>query len=176
MKTIPLTQNKFALIDDEDFEKLSSMKWHARKIGNKFYAGSGKYLGKINGKYKTVNIHMHHFILGIEKIDCNKIQIDHKNGNGLDNRKENLRIATPSQNRRNLSILKRNNTSGYRGVTKRGDAKKDSWRARIYLPNGKRKTIGHFKSAKQAALAFDKAARELYGEFCGKLNFKTIGE
>ena len=170
MKEISLTQGKIALVDDADFEILSQYKWQARKVRGKFYAGRGEYLGKINGKYKIVCIHMHREILGVSDIN---IQVDHINGYGLDNRRENLRLASPSQNRRNLNGLKSNNSSGFRGVIKRKDKKNDKiWRARISGPDGKRKNLGQFKSPEEAAISFDGAAKELYGEFCGKLNFE----
>lgn len=165
MITISLTKGYEAIIDEEDFEKVKGRSWHVRMIRGKPYAGTGSYLGKIDGKYVTRTIHLHRIIIG--NFDSN-IQIDHINGNGLDNRKANLRIATSSQNRRNLSRLKSNNTSGFRGVTKHGNG----WRARISAGNGKKITLGTFKNCIDAARAFDKAALELYGEFCGKLNFE----
>ena len=170
MKTIPLTQNKLAIVDDEDYEKLIVYKWQVRSDRDKnHYAQRGKYLGKIDGKYKTTTIQMSRSILGIED---SSIKIDHKNGNTLDNRKENLRIATSKENNTNLHGLKRNNTSGYRGVIKRKDGKMILWRARISLPDGTKKSLGQYSTAEEAARVFDKAAKELYGNFCGKLNFE----
>ncbi len=171
MREIPLTQGKVALVDDEDFEILSHYKWHARKIRGKFYAGRGEYLGKTKeGTYKTICVHMHRQIMGIDDINT---QIDHKNGDGLDNRRDNLRLASPNENRRNLSKLKKNNSSGFRGVIKRKDSKNgEIWRARIAGPDGRKKSLGQFTSPEEAARAFDRAAKELYGSFCGKLNFE----
>lgn len=170
MKEIELTQNKVAIVDDEDFMWLSMYQWQARKDRENYYAQKGEYLGKDGNTYKTTTIQMSRFILGIE--DSN-IKVDHGNGNTLDNRKSNLRIATIRQNNCNLHELKSNNTTGYRGVTKRNDKiDGNMWRARIYLEDGRRKTLGHFSTPEEAAKAYDKAAREIYGEFCGKLNFE----
>lgn len=169
MISILLTQNKRAIIDSDDYERVSQFKWSARKVRGRFYAGTGLYLGKIKDKYVTKTIHMHQFILNIAGIDSKKIQVDHINGDGLDNRKSNLRIVTPSQNRRNLQKLKSNNTSGYRGVTK--NKKSGLYRARIVNLHGCREHLGYFSNAEQAAVAFDMAAVKFYGQYCGKLNF-----
>jgi hypothetical protein len=169
MKLISVGQNKFAIVDDEDFDRLNKIRWCIRNDrGRNDYVQTTKYLGKINNKYKNVTIQMHRLILDIS--DSRKI--DHKNGNTLDNRKENLRIATSRKNNTNLHKLKSNNTSGFRGVIKRHDyIDKITWRARINLPNGRKKSLGEFSTPEEAAKAFDKAALEIYGDFCGQLNF-----
>ena len=175
MKKIYLRGQKypglFALVDDEDFIKLNQYDWYPRKDNKKnFYAQRSEYLGKIDGKYRQTTIQMSR---EIKRVTDPKIPIDHKNGNTLDNRKENLRITTKSGNNSHLHGLKSNNTSGFRGVTKNKEYPKGRlWRARIYSKDGKRIVLGQYTTAEEAARAFDKAAREIYGEFCGKLNFE----
>jgi hypothetical protein len=87
------------------------------------------------------------------------IYVDHINRNGLDCRKENLRIATNSQNNMNRGMFK-NNTSGYRGVHRKGNM----WRAMIYV-SGKQIRLGTFKNIKDAASAYNAAAIQYHGEF-----------
>ena len=93
MKEIKLTQNKIALVDDEDYELASSKKWYAAKDHNTYYALSKESIG--NGKVKTLRLHR--FLLDA-KIGQ---EIDHENGNGLDNRRENLRFCTHAENIKN---------------------------------------------------------------------------
>jgi len=127
--------------------------------------GKGKlYVARtinINGKYKKIS--MHRQIIG--KIPIGK-EVDHINHNGFDNRRCNLRICSRSQNAKNSKIRK-NNTSGYNGVTFDKRAKK--WRAQIWKDNC-RIHIGLFEDKKIAARAVDKKAVELFGEFA-VLNF-----
>src|SRR3990167_4081188 len=105
MKFIKLTQGKFVLVDDEDFEWLNQYKWYCQKaLSNRFYAR-----GQAGKNKKT--IFMHRFILNIN----DKRRIDHMNGDSLDNRKSNLRICTQQQNLFNKKMYK-NNKSGYKGV------------------------------------------------------------
>lgn len=99
MKYILLTQNKKAVLDDEDYTKFSSKKW--------FF--DGRYASRKNNKEGKV--YLHRLIMG----NPNKLLIDHINRNFLDNRKSNLRICTKSQNGMNRSKQK-NNTSGFKGV------------------------------------------------------------
>lgn len=107
MKRIPLTQGKVALVSDEDYEYLMQWKWYARRAGKTFYAGRHVRL-----KLKQKVFHMHRVIaerLGILEAP------DHKDRNGLNNQRSNLRAATISQNKANRGRNK-NNTSGYKGV------------------------------------------------------------
>lgn len=108
MKKIALTQNQFALVDDEDYEFLNQWKWHAHKPGKTFYA-----LRSIQQNGKRTTIRMHRVIA--ERMGI-KGMADHKNRNGLDNQRNNLRSATHKQNCENKSLSKRN-TSGHMGVT-----------------------------------------------------------
>lgn len=153
MRTIPLTQGFFAIVNDEKYDELSQYKWCGRKINNTCYAY--RHEGK-----KT--IFMHRQILNTPK---GKLT-DHKNRNGLDNRIENLRICNHSQNAMNSGLMDRN-TSGYRGVYWAKDH--DDWRARIFC-NNVWIQLGHFDSKEDAARAYDKKAIELFGEFA-RLNF-----
>lgn len=150
MKSIPLTQGKFALVDDDDFERVNKYKWC---ISSYRYANN-KNLGK-----------MHRFILNINNP---KIWIDHKDQNTFNNQKSNLRVATVSQNNSNINKNRKNNKSGYRGVGYHKTVRK--WRARVNC-NNKQYNLGWFNTAEEAAQAYDKKARELFREFTGLLNF-----
>lgn len=160
MKTIPLTQGYYAFVDDEDYDDLMQFKWHILKMRNCYYAKRGCREG---GKVRNITMQAH--ILGVLKPHGRAFQIDHKNGNGLDNRRENIRICSYSQNQMN-KVSSRGKTSKYKGVnfcSKRG------YISRIKL-NYKEIYIGSFKLEKEAALAYDKKAKELFGEFA-RLNF-----
>lgn len=148
---IPLTQGKAALVDDEDYELVSQYKWCAVKDGNTYYAQSWLY---VDGKKTTIR--MHRIVVGAIKGQ----QVDHKNGNGLDNCKENLRLCTTTQN----SMNQRSNggTSIYKGVNWKKT--ENCWEAGIRV-GGKRKFLGHFKEEIEAAKAYDSAALEYFGEF-----------
>lgn len=158
MREIKLTQGKVALVDDEDFEVLNKYKWHAYKSGNLYYAGRGVYE---NGKVYSVK--MHRQILGLTNP---KIHCDHKNGNGLDNSRNNLRQCTHAQNQRNVSA-RACNRSGFKGVS--WHSRDERWEVRIRIA-GEKKHIGYFKSVLDAANAYDIAAKKYHGEFA-KLNF-----
>ena len=152
---LPLTQGKVALIDDCDVEQ-AEYKWCALKNGHTFYVVRCEWL--IKNKQKTISLHREILKPGPG------LQVDHVDGNGLNNRRSNLRIATGGENSRNQRLAK-NNISGYKGV--RWEANK--WRARIML-NDKLKHLGYFTDPIEAAKAYDKAAVELFGEFA-RLNF-----
>lgn len=100
------------------------------------------------------------------EIPSNNIQVDHKNRIRTDNRWDNLRLATNSQNNRNRNLLK-NNTSGYRGVAFNKQANK--WQAQIRY-NNRRKNLGHFNTAEEASKAYMEAAVKFHGEFASHLN------
>ena len=157
MKQIPLTQDKYALVDDEDFEYLNQWKWFAHKDKNTWYAQRNQTID-IN---KRIVIHMHRVILQEEKID-------HKDGNGLNNQRYNLRKASDLQNSRNKGIYK-NNISGYKGVSFRKQSTKNPYQARIRV-NKQEINLGSFSTAIEAALVYDQAAKQYFGEFA-RLNF-----
>ncbi len=157
MKLIPLTQNKFTTVDDEDYGWLSQWKWYADRHLNTYYARRGQRKDS-----KTYIIRMHRLILNAQKGQ----QIDHINRNGLDNRRSNLRFCTSSQNIQNQTTM-RSGTSRYKGVC--WDKYFNKWEARVQL-QPKRYLIGRFKNEIEAAKAYDTKAKELFGEFA-RLNF-----
>ncbi len=138
MKKIKLTQGKVALVDDIDYEYLNQWKWCASKDGNTFYA---KRNIKQNGKWTTISMHQ---VLA-KRLDF-KDSADHKNKNGLDNQRSNLRPATQKQNLENLGIPK-NNTSGHKGVYWYKRYLK--WTAKI-RHNGKHIHLGYFDKIEDA--------------------------
>jgi len=165
MKKIKLTQGKEALVDDEDYEMLNEHKWYARKCWNnkdKFYVMRSSPIDS-NGKQKTIL--MHRVITNAPKGK----QVDHINGNPLDNRKENIRVCTHQQNLMNRGRAN-NNKSGYKGVSYKKRTKSminersKPWVAQIYL-NDKKIHLGTYKTKEEAALVYNKKAIELYGEF-----------
>ena len=149
---IKLTQNKYAIVDDEDFKSLSKYKWYVAKRGYGFYAQRHIIIDK-----KHINQQMHRVILNAKK---NK-EVDHVNGNTLDNRKSNLRIVSRSQNEWNRDKQK-NNSTGYKGITYVKRDKLFIARIRVY---GKLIYLGGFKDKKRAAEAYNKGAKQYHGKF-----------
>lgn len=148
---IPLTQGKFAIIDEEDFEAIGMHKW---------YYGAGYALRKL--KRKTIRMH------SVINKTPDGYETDHIDGNGLNNQKLNLRNATRHNNVMNTNS-RRNSSSKYKGVSWKLDRKK--WLATICF-NKKDIHLGYFISEIEAALAYNKAALKYFGEFA-KLNIIT---
>jgi hypothetical protein len=165
MRKIYLTQNKFALVDDIDYEKVVCHSWVAEKCGKGKYRSTANF-GTSNGKPKLVR--MHRFIMGVQ--DIKGIEVDHINGDGLDNRRSNLRTCTHRQNLCNVKKYP-NKSSIYKGVSWHNRANK--WRATI-VSYDKQFYLGIFHDEVEAAKAYDNKAKELHGEFA-TLNFK-MGE
>lgn len=156
MKIIKLTGNNpySVIVDDEDYEWLTERCWGLN------IAKGGPYAVE----QSNPAIAMHREILGLRKGDG--IEGDHKNGNTLDNRRHNLRRATRSQNAQN-SKLRISTRSGFKGVGCEAHGK--PFRAVIKI-NGKKRYLGTFDTAQEAARAYDKAALEIFGEFA-QINF-----
>ena len=151
-QTIQLTRGYVALVDDEDYEKLSKHKWRSAPRGNRCYA-----FRTVGPRNAQATILLHRVIMGAP----DGLVVDHINGNTLDNRKENLRLCTTAQNGFNQGFQK-NNTSGYKGVSYCKDTGK--WQARI-TAEGKKYKLGRFHTPKEAYDAYCIAAKQLHGEF-----------
>lgn len=148
MKRIPLTKGQYAIVDDEDFEWLSQWKWHALKTSVTYYA-----CHRNRQKY----LFMHRIITNCPKDS----QVDHRNGNGLDNRRDNLRFSTQQQNTQNQRPIK-GGTSKYKGVY--WDKTRKKWAARITC-GYKNHFLGRYKTELEAVHSYDKAALKYFGEF-----------
>jgi len=147
--------NVFAMVDDADFDALSRWKWSAEKRSGTFYA-----IRSVPGKNgKRTTIRMHRQIVG------DGIEVDHADGNGLNNQRANLRACSTAQNQQNRKRAR--GTSQYKGVL--WDRFHDCWKAKIIV-NGERIHLGSFESEEVAARRYDLAAKEHFGEFT-HLNF-----
>lgn len=144
----------YALVDEADFAELSQINWNLRRDSK-----SGTYYARTdrnNGNKRPLPF-MHQQILQLP----DGFEIDHKNHNGLDNRRENLRAATGTQNQANRRKRGSDGTSStYKGVSKQGQR----WRARLSR-HGELYHLGYFSTEDEAAVAYNKSARKLFGEF-----------
>jgi hypothetical protein len=155
-KEIPLTKGAIALVDDSDYDWLMTQgRW---SLSNKGYA---QHWYKLNGQRKALL--MHRLILSAPP----HLHVDHINGNRLNNCRENLRLASRSENNANRAMMP-SNSSGYRGVNRN----RKHWEARIKYQN-QRIYLGSFADAQEAALSYDAAARLLFADFA-KLNFPYL--
>lgn len=170
MKRIPLANGGAALVDDEDFERLNVYRWklHTSPSG-KEYAVRNR-LARERGM--SVFLRMHQMVIGGRGVD-------HRNGNTLDNRRSNLRIATDAQNQQNRRTI--TNKHGFKGVAYHGYTQNNGkrwirrkpWKAEIQVDQ-KRIHLGHFLSAEEAAAAYDRAAVLQFGEFAAT-NAELLG-
>ncbi len=155
VKHVPLTRGYVAIVDADDYERIAPFKWKSLiATTGTVYACRRWRDGETK---KTRYEYMHRFILDAPP----GMEVDHRNGVGLDNRKENLRLATHQENMRNRRIHK-NNTSGYKGVFWSDRDKR--WIARIKL-NGKAIYLGSHGTAEEAHVAYCSAALRYYGTF-----------
>lgn len=158
-REIPLTRGKVAIVDPEDYEWLSQWKWCAFKSRSVYYAV------RTIGRHSSPRmIMMHHLILPRKE----GFLTDHINGNGVDNRRVNLRYCTRSQNQYNQRQQVRDKSSMFKGVyfcKERG-----TWAAQIVIKN-RRILIGRFASEHNAAVAYDLAAIKYFGEYA-RINFQ----
>lgn len=159
MKTIKLTKNQFAIVDDEDYDRINKYKWQAVPNRDKWYAKRSFTVGKC----KRIGVRLHRFILNAPPDK----DVDHINGNTLDCRKSNLRICNESQNAQNRGKTK-SNTSGFKGVSYK--KKNHKWYSQIMFDKHNYH-IGYFNNPVDAAIAYDKKAIEFFGEFAN-INFK----
>lgn len=153
---VELTKGQWSVIESQDAAWIGANNWHVLwdEDTESFYAS--RCGSKIRGESGTVGMHA-----AIVKPRMGYLP-DHINGNTLDNRRNNLREATGSQNQCNKRILK-NNKSGYRGVS--WSARNGKWVAYIKLQRVQ-KFIGYFDNPEDAHLAYLEAAATIHGEFC----------
>jgi hypothetical protein len=156
LKEIQLTSGEVAIVDDEDYERVSAVKWRA---------GSGRpvvhWIRKINrrGEKTTTYIGLSRFIME-PPLD---MDVDHINHNQLDNRRCNLRICTTSENTRNKRKTNNKCTSRYKGVC--WCKQRSKWRVTINDENRRQHHVGFFTNEDDAAMAYDMEAHGLFGEF-----------
>jgi len=153
-KQIPLTKGQFALIDDEDYERVGQYKWTLDKNG---YA-----VRKAGGRKNPKKLMLHRFILEAPAGH----DVDHINRDSLDNTRANLRICTRSQNNANRISLP-GSSSQYKGVS--WNRNRQRWQV-FQCAYGNRRYLGYFVSEAEAAIAYDDAAYESFGDFA-RLNF-----
>jgi hypothetical protein len=157
-RRIYLDEGLWTIVDVADYYRFSCFKWYIDGRDGRFYAVRGKRIGKGN----AIKVRLHREIMQAPK----ELLVDHRNFNGLDNRRSNLRIATHSENMQNRRKRK-GTTSRFIGVYfyKRNG----KWDARIrHL--GKKIWLGRFDNEIDAGKAYDAAAKKYYGEFA-RLNF-----
>lgn len=172
MQTIQLTQGKMAMVDDEDFERLTKYKWFAYFHHGTWYAARCTYDPshgpEMRDKIRITR--MHRDILNLVK-DDGKIT-DHIDGNGLNNQKSNLRITNHSGNVKNAKARMGRKYKGVYDRSKWEPTNPLPFAARITYDGHKDVLIGRYKTAEEAALAYNEAAKKYHGEFA-RLNHIT---
>ena len=154
---VPLTQGKFALVDEVDYESITTKSWCYNSRHNRAFRKSPPGV-------RPMQTFLYREIMGVTDP---AIQVDHINGDPLDCRRANLRLATNQQNARNNRGHRRR-TTPYKGVSPSGRVSKP-WSAKITV-EGRTVNLGRFTNAEAAARAYDRAAIEYFGEFA-RLNF-----
>lgn len=159
VRFIPLTQGKFAIVDDDDYDWLVKYKWHCRKAKNHFYAFRAAGCNIVA---------MHRQIMNAPK----SLVVDHIDSNGLNNRKSNLRLCTQAQNLHNKRPQRGKIYSKYKGIT--WEKRTNKFRAGI-CKSGAAYHLGYFVDEIEAAISYDRMAEQLFGEFA-YLNFPQLAE
>lgn len=157
MAEIDLSRGLKSKVDDEDILLISKYKWHVvyKREGGKPYAETSVHISGSKKLRKKKNYMMHKIILKTNK------HVDHKNGDTLDNRRENLRECNNSQNHMNISKNKGKYTSKFKGVVLKPNGK---YEANISA-GGKHIYLGKFLTEKEAAEAYNEAAKQIHGDF-----------
>ena len=184
-RRIKLTQGQYAIVDAWMYDELNKYQWYAHKGKTTYYAYRA---ARIDEKRKSRNVKMHHEVMKLQGNFINskseilnpkqiqnsneqnsKLIIDHINGDGLDNRSANLRVATYSQNSQNRRKSRKGCGSKYKGVWL--DKRTRRWRAQICF-EGTKKHLGYYDDEAGAGRAYDRAAVRYHEEFA-KLNFPS---
>jgi hypothetical protein len=157
MKEVKLTQGYVALVDDEDYARVSQYKWHAHILRKRDGSVLVVYArGYLPGNSRQ-RLYLHRVILGIKD---SKIRVDHRDHNGLNCRRYNIRDSQGSNNKN--TRIRLTNTSGFKGVSWSKD--KEKWTVRLKV-DGHYKFFGYFTDPLEAACAYDMAAVKYFGEF-----------
>lgn len=159
MKTIPLSRGMVAMVDDEDYRRLSRFKWFAYRDGKRWYAH--RNIRRL-GKWTTSKMHNE-----IVPSPQGK-ELDHRDRNGLNNQKYNLRPVTRSQNR--MNSITPGNKHGFKGIFFDGRGKNKPYSARV-RSFGRGHSGGYFFTAVEAAAAYNKLALKYFGEYA---NLNTL--
>lgn len=159
MQLIPPSNGGYAKVSDEDFEYLSRWKWCR-------FEKDGTIASSETSRYGHITIYMSILVAVRMGLNVDKFDIDHRDRIRSNNQRENLREATRSQNNMNKGV-RSDNTSGFKGVNY--CKRQCKWVSRIGY-GGKRMHIGYFDTPEEAAKAYDRAAKDLHGEFAF-LNF-----
>ncbi|MFH1719368.1 MAG: AP2 domain-containing protein [Planctomycetota bacterium] len=154
-RRIPLTCGRFAIVDPEDYDRLAKHKWFLARSPTSCYAARWQ---RVRGRNARRKIWMHREVIDVPL----GMVCDHINGDGLDNRKANLRPATVSQNLCNRPKRRGRTRSKYKGLE--WDKTQRKWKARIQH-DGRRIYLGSFASQIEAAQAYDRKAKALFGRF-----------
>jgi hypothetical protein len=147
MKKIPLSQSKVALVDDDDFEQLNQWKWYAKKGSLTFYA-----VRHVPNSKKIIR--MHREIMPVPT----DMEMDHIDGNGLNNQKINLRVVNHRENAQNRRNIKK--ASRFPGVTWSENTTNKVWRANIRI-EGRTVSLGYYATEEEAFEAYKKAINDL---------------
>mgnify|MGYP001039803346 CR=1 FL=1 len=157
MKTIALTKGYAAIVDDSDYEILAQHKWRADVKSHTVYAV--RWAKSENGRKLIL---MHRFLVGDAAIG---MYVDHRDCNGLNNQRANLRVCSSVENSQNRRLSK-TSTTGYKGVCAPSHlrGRKNKYKAKIQV-NGKHYNLGYFMTAELAHKAYCEAAKTLCGDF-----------
>lgn len=153
MKLIPLPKGLYAKVDDDDFERLNKFKWYTLRQGKSSLNLYARRTARINRRNVTILMHR-------EILQGNHSRTDHIDGDGLNNQKDNLRIATPVQNGMNMKLKK--HSVPYKGVSQVKSSKRFKSVIKI---NKQYSFLGTFSTAIDAAIAYDAAAYLHYGDY-----------